>query len=174
MVTILRDWNSEVSGLTVVSWCCGSPNDVTFRAFSVSHYHKVQVFIQPLQILFLANECKISVGLSVPTNSLTTFDLIKQEFNWHEPTNRQLTNFVGLSVLTNSLANFVLIKRERGFVERGARAAKPGKREIRAARSARERLLKPPQFPSGFSALALLYYFALPTKTAMLRGLTYR
>ena len=113
MVTILRDWNSEVSGLTVVSWCCGSPNDVTFRAFSVSHYHKVQVFIQPLQILFSANECKISVGLSVPTNLLTNFDLFTQEFNWHEPTNRQLTNFVGLSVLKNSLANFVLIKRQR-------------------------------------------------------------
>ena len=66
---------------TVVSWCCESPNDVTFRPFCVSHYHKVQVFIQPLQILFSANECKISVGLSVPTNSLTTFDLIKQGFN---------------------------------------------------------------------------------------------
>ena len=87
--------------------------------------------------------------------------------------NRQLTNFVGLSVPTNSLTNFDLIKRERGFVKRGARAAKPGKREIRA-RSASERSLKPPQFPSGFSALALLYYFALPTKTAMLRRLTYR
>ena len=36
---------------------------------------------QPLQILISANECKISVGLSVPTNSLTNFDLIKQEFN---------------------------------------------------------------------------------------------
>ena len=65
----------------VVSWCCGSPNDVTFRPFCVSHYHKVQVFIQPLQILFSANECKMSVGLSVPTNSLTNFDLIKQGFN---------------------------------------------------------------------------------------------
>ena len=65
----------------VVSWCCGSPNDVTFRPFCVSHYHKVQVFIQPLQILISANECKMSVGLSVPTNSLTNFDLIKQEFN---------------------------------------------------------------------------------------------
>ena len=32
--------------------------------------------------------------------------LIKQEFNWHEPTNRQPTNFVGLSVPTNSLTNF--------------------------------------------------------------------
>ena len=30
---------------------------------------------QPLQILIWANECKIFVGLSVPTNSLTTFDL---------------------------------------------------------------------------------------------------
>ena len=65
----------------VVSWCCGSPNDVTFRLFCVSHYHKVQVFIQPLQILISANECKISVDLSVPTNSLTNFDLIKQGFN---------------------------------------------------------------------------------------------
>ena len=46
------------------------------------------------------------VGLSVPTNSLTNFDLIKREFNWHEPTNGQLTNFVGLSVPTNSLTNF--------------------------------------------------------------------
>ena len=67
--------------VVVVSWCCGSPNDVTFRPFCVSRYHKVQVFIQPLQILISANECKISVGLSVPTNSLTTFDLIKQGFN---------------------------------------------------------------------------------------------
>ena len=65
----------------VVSWCCGSPNDVTFSLFCASHYHKVQVFIQPLQILISANECKISVGLSAPTNSLTNFDLIKQELN---------------------------------------------------------------------------------------------
>ena len=64
---------------------------------------------QPLQILISANECKISVGLSVPTNSLTTFDL----HNWHEPTNRQPTNFVGLSVPTNSLTNSDLIK--QGF-----------------------------------------------------------
>ena len=117
MVTILCDWNSEVSRLTVVSWCCGSPNDVTFRAFSVSHYHKVQVFIQPLQILFSANECKISVGLSVPTNSLTTFDLIKQGFNWHELTNRQLSNFAGLSVPTNLLTNFDLFKQEFNWHE---------------------------------------------------------
>ena len=89
----------------VVSWCCGSPNDVTFSLFCVSHYHKVQVFIQPLQILISAKECKISVGFSVPSNSLTTFNLIKRQFNWHEPTNRQLTNFVGLSVPTNSLTN---------------------------------------------------------------------
>ena len=27
--------------------------------FCVSHYHKVQVFIQPLKILISANECKI-------------------------------------------------------------------------------------------------------------------
>ena len=105
------------STFLVVSWCCGSPNDVTFRPFCVSHYHKVQVFIQPLQILISANECKISVGLSVPTNSLTNFDLIKQEFNWHEPTNRQLTNFVGLSVPTNSLTTFDLIKREFNWHE---------------------------------------------------------
>ena len=82
------------------------PNDVTFSLFCVSHYYKVQVFIQPLQILISENECKISVGLSVPTNSLTTFNLIKRQFNWHEPTNRQLTSFVGLSVPTNSLTNF--------------------------------------------------------------------
>ena len=62
----------------VVSWCCESPNDVTFRLFCVSHSHKVQVFIQPLKILISANECYISVGLSVPTNSLTNFDLIMQ------------------------------------------------------------------------------------------------
>ena len=101
---------------------------------------------KPLQILISANECKISVGLSVPTNSLTTFDLhnwheptnrqptnfvglsvptnsltnfdlIKQGFNWHEPTNRQLTNFVGLSAPTNSLTNFDLIKREFNWHE---------------------------------------------------------
>ena len=107
---VLRDRHLDSSQFLVVSWCCGSPNDVTFRPFCVSHYHKVQVFIQPLQILFSANECKISVGLSVATNSLTTFDLIEQGFNWHELTNRQLTNFVGLSVPTNSLTNFDLIK----------------------------------------------------------------
>ena len=73
--------SSYVAGVVVVSWCCESPNDVTFRPFCVSHYHKVQVFSQPLQILFSTNECKISVSLSVPTNSLTTFDLIKQGFN---------------------------------------------------------------------------------------------
>ena len=78
------------STFLVVSWCCGSPNDVTFRPFCVSHYHKVQVFIQTLQILISANECKISVGLSVQTNSLTTFDLMKRGFNWHEPKNRQI------------------------------------------------------------------------------------
>ena len=61
----------------VVSWCCRSPNDVTFSLFCVSHYHKVQVFIQPLQILISANECKTSVGLAVPINSLTNFNLIK-------------------------------------------------------------------------------------------------
>ena len=55
----------------VVSWCCGSSNDVTFSLFCVSHYHKVQVFIQLLQILISANECKISVGLSVPKNQAT-------------------------------------------------------------------------------------------------------
>ena len=101
----------------VVSWCCGSPNDVTFSLFCVSHYHKVQVFIQPLQILISANECKISVGLSVPTNSLTTFNLIKRQFNWHEPTIRQLTNFVGLLVPTNSLTNFDLIEQEFNWHE---------------------------------------------------------
>ena len=31
--------------------------------------------------------------------------------------------------------------------------------------------LLPPQSPSGFSALARLYYFARPTKTAMLRSI---
>ena len=77
----------------VVSWCCGSPNDVTFSLFCVSHYHKVQVFIQPLQILISENECKISFGLSVPTNSVKNFDLIKPGFNWHEPTNRKRTTF---------------------------------------------------------------------------------
>ena len=41
--------------------------------FCVSHYHKVQVYIQPLQIVISANKCKISLGLSVPTKSLTTF-----------------------------------------------------------------------------------------------------
>ena len=35
---------------------------------------------QPLQMLIWVNECKIFVGLSVPTNSLTNFDLIKREF----------------------------------------------------------------------------------------------
>ena len=65
----------------VVSWCCGSPNDVTFSLFCAFHYPKVQVFIPSLQIFISANECKISVGLSVPTNSLTNFDLIKREFN---------------------------------------------------------------------------------------------
>ena len=109
-----RIWNKKI---WVVSWCCGSPNDVTFSLFCVSHYHKVQVFIQPLQILISANECKISVGLSVPTNSLTNVDWTKPEFNRHEPTNRQLTNFVGLSVQTNSLTNFDLIKREFNWHE---------------------------------------------------------
>ena len=103
---IMWAWDAYAHTNTlVVSWCCGSPNDVTFSLFCVSHYHKVQVFIQRLQILISANECKISVGLSVPTSSLTTFNSIKRQFNWHEPTNRQLTNFVGLSVLTNSLTN---------------------------------------------------------------------
>ena len=35
----------------------------------------------------------------------------------------------------------------------------------------REKSLLPPQSPRGFSALACLYYFASPTKTAMLRRL---
>ena len=96
---------------------CGSPNDVTFSLFCVSHYHKVQVFIQPLQILISANERKIYVGLSVPTNSLTTFNSIKREFNWHEPTNRQPANFVGFSVPTSSLTNFDLIKQEFNWHE---------------------------------------------------------
>ena len=49
-----------------------------------------------------------------------------------------------------------------------SRAQERRSREIRA-RSARERA--PPQSPRGFSALARLYYLALPTKTAMLRRL---
>ena len=56
-----------------------------------------------------------------------------------------------------------------------SRAQERRSREIRA-RSARERAkprekLLPPQSPRGFSALARLYYLALPTKTAMLRRL---
>ena len=33
----------------VVSWCCGSPNDVTFRPFCVSHHHKVHQMTSPLE-----------------------------------------------------------------------------------------------------------------------------
>ena len=106
-----------VSSHLVVSWCCGSPNDVTFSLFCASLHHKVQVLIQPSQILISANECKIYFGLSVPTNSLTNFDLIKLGFKWHEPTNRQLTNFVGLSVPTNSVTNFDSIKQELNWHE---------------------------------------------------------
>ena len=44
--------------------------------------------------------------------------------------------------------------------------------ERRNRRKARKRGAKlPPQSPPGFSALALLYCLALPTKTAMLRRL---
>ena len=106
-----------LSSFSVVSWWCRSPIDVTFSLFCASHYHKDQVFIQPLQILISTNKCKISVSLSVPTNSLTTFNLIKLGFNWHEPTNRQLANFVGFSVLTNSLTNFDLMKPEFNLYE---------------------------------------------------------
>ena len=66
----ILNFNSE-AGKPVVSWCCGSPNDVTFSLFCAFHYPKVQVFITSLQIFISANECKISVGLSVLTNSLT-------------------------------------------------------------------------------------------------------
>ena len=40
-------------------------------------------------------------------------------------------------------------------------------------RSREKNKLLPPQSPRGFSALARLYYLARPTKTAMLRRLTY-
>ena len=56
----IRSVCKNVGGMIgILRRCWGSPNDVTFSLFCVSHYHKVQVFIQPLQILISANECKI-------------------------------------------------------------------------------------------------------------------
>ena len=87
-----------LSSFSVVSWCCRSPIDVTFSLFCASHYNKDQVFIQPLQILISTNKCKIPVGLSVPTNSRTTFNLIKLGF---QAMNQQTDNWQILSVSQN-------------------------------------------------------------------------
>ena len=46
--------------------------------------------------------------------------------------------------------------------------AKPSRTSGEASREIKISLLPPPQSPRGFSALARLFYFAHPTKTAML------
>ena len=62
----------------VVSWCCGSSNDVTFTLFCsilVWHHHQVEVFIQTLKILTSVSERKNFCRFVRTDNLLTTFDL---------------------------------------------------------------------------------------------------
>ena len=94
LVYTLKPQNGGFLVLRITKWR-------QIRLFCASHYHEVQVLIQPSQILISANECKISAGLSVPTNSLTNFDLIKQEFNWHEPTTDKFCRFVSTDKFTD-------------------------------------------------------------------------
>ena len=58
-----------------------------------------------------------SATVTAHTCALSWHSPFKLGFNWHQPTNRQLTNFVGLSVPTNSLTNFDLTKREFNWHE---------------------------------------------------------
>ena len=51
-----------------------------------------------------------------------------------------------------------------------AKFAREARENERRSREKNKKLL-PPQSPRGFSALARLYYLALPTKTVMLRRL---
>ena len=90
---------------------------------------------------------------------------------WENPlfsakTNKPRGNFpeVGKPLGLGSKPRIIVgsLRRQGGFVEPGARVAKP--------RNSRVQLL-PPQSPRGFSALARLYYLARPTKTAMLHSL---